>query len=128
TVFVAGPALLLLWLVEWICLEPNVGPHLLPKWFEMDRDVAEQAIAFTWARAPGVVPVMLFAAYRSWFYAYHMTRPIIVMTIVANVANAILDYLFVFGDGGLVRLGLPPIGLHAGGVAAAGAVTSAVNI
>ena len=86
----------------------------------MDRDVAEQAVAYTWARMPGVVPVMLFGAYRAWFYANHMTRPIISVTISANVANAIFDYVFVYGDQGLRRIGLPAIGLAPGGVAAAG--------
>jgi multidrug resistance protein, MATE family len=125
---VAGPAIALVAFVEWLVLEPNLGAHPLPVWFPMNRDVAEQAIAYTWARVPGVVPFMLFGAYRAWFYANHMTRPMIHVTIVANVANAIFDYVFVYGDEGLVRLGLPAIGLPAGGVAAAGAVTSAVNV
>jgi MATE family multidrug resistance protein len=114
--------------VEWVCLEPNLGPHPLPVWLPMDRDVAEGAVAYTWARAPGIVPIMVFAAYRAWFYANHMTRPIIAVTVVANVANLILDYLFVYGDDGLRRLGLPAIGLPSFGVAAAGAVTSTINV
>jgi MATE family multidrug resistance protein len=80
------------------------------------------------ARVPGVVPFMLFGAYRAWFNANHMTRPMIWVTVWTNVFNAIFDYLFVYGDDGLRWLGLPAIGLAPGGVAAAGAVTSAVNI
>jgi multidrug resistance protein, MATE family len=128
TLVVAGPAIAMVALVEWIILEPNLGSHLLPVWFPMSREVAEQAAAYTWARVPGVVPFMLFGAYRAWFYAKHMTRPMINVTILANVANAIFDYVFVYGDEGLTRIGLPAIGLAPGGVAAAGAVTSAVNI
>jgi multidrug resistance protein, MATE family len=50
------------------------------------------------------------------------------VSIFANVANAIFDYVFVFGDAGLERIGLPALGIPAGGVVAAGAVTSAVSI
>jgi MATE family multidrug resistance protein len=126
---VAGPAIALVALLGWVVLGPNLrGGHPIPAWLPMSPDVAEQAIAYTWARIPGVVPFMLFGAYRAWFYANHMTRPILVVTIWANVINAIFDYVFVYGDPGLVELGLPGIGLSPGGVAAAGAVTSAVNI
>ena len=129
TLLIAGPAIALVALLSWVILSPNLGgSHPLPAWLPMSSDVAEQAIAYAWARIPGVVPFMLFGAFRAWFYANHMTRPMISVTIWANVANAIFDYVFVYGDQGLTDLGLPAVGLAPGGVAAAGYVTSAVNV
>lgn len=128
TLFCVAPALLLVAVIETITLRPNIGGQMFPAWLPMDPAVAEDAIGYTWARAPGVIPFMLFGAYRAWFYAHHLTKVMIGVTIVGNVANAILDYVFVFGDEGLVRIGLPPLGIPAGGVVASGATTSAVSI
>src|SRR4029077_10584506 len=128
TLLVAAPAIACVALLSWVILSPNLGGgHTLPAGLAMSRDVAEQAIAYAWSRIPVVVPFMLFGAYRAWFYANHMTRPMISVVIWANVANAIFDYVFVYGDPGLKEIGLPAIGLAPGGVAAPGYVTRAAN-
>ncbi|HYC78254.1 MAG TPA: MATE family efflux transporter [Planctomycetota bacterium] len=93
--------------------EPEVGPPM--------RDYA-------WLRALGIFPFMAFAAFRSWFFARHAVWPMIAVVLLGNLLNAVLDWLFVFGDAGLVRLGLPAVGLPAFGPAGAGAVTAVVNV
>ncbi len=55
----------------------------------------------------GVLPAMLFAAYRSALAAVDVTRPVMYVAIVANVANYGLDLWFVTGG-----LGLPPLGVE----------------
>ena len=130
TLVVAGPAIAAVVLVEWIVPRARTsGGHPLPVWFPMDRDVAEQAIAYTWARLPGVVPFMLFGAYRAWFYANHMTRPMICGDDRGRTwrtrSSTTCSCTATKGSGGSA---CRPSASAPGGVAAAGAVTSAVNV
>lgn len=109
-----------------------VGPVAAgnPPWEQLrtDPSVAADARAYFWARSLCVYPWIAFAAFRSWFYAKHLTVPMIVVIAIGNVANAVLDWVFVFGDAGLVRVGLPAVGLPAYGPLGAGIVTGIVNV
>ena len=73
--------------------------------------VAREAAAYLLGRLPGMVPFLLFAAMRSYLQAHHITRPMVWAVVVGNLVNVVADWLLIFGDGGLVRLGLPAIGL-----------------
>lgn len=101
-----------------------------PPWEQLRADpaVAADARAYFWARSLCVYPWIAFAAFRSWFYAKHLTVPMIVVILIGNVANAVLDWVFVFGDKGLVLVGLPAVGLPAYGPLGAGIVTGIVNV
>ncbi|MCC6672811.1 MAG: MATE family efflux transporter [Planctomycetes bacterium] len=115
-------------LLDGLFLRPNfVADPLLPRVVRADPAVAELASAYFWVRLPGIVPFLLFAAMRSWLYAQHRTRAVFVAMLAANLANVVLDYLLVFGDPGLERLGLPALGVPALGAVGAGIVTSICN-
>ncbi len=116
------------WLLTSLVTTPNLGPSFFPRWFPMDRDVAETAQSFAWVRMPGALAFMMYGAYRAWFYANHSTRPLILAIAFANVINFVLDYVFVFGDAGLARIGLPSLGIPALGAVGAGIVTSTVSL
>ena len=73
--------------------------------------VAREAAAYLLGRLPGMVPFLLFAAMRSYLQAHHITRPMVWAVVVGNLVNLVADWLLIFGDGGLVALGLPAIGL-----------------
>ncbi len=124
-----APVLVLLnALLVAIVVQPNLGPSFFPKWFPMDAGVARGAMEFAWARLPGALSFTLYSAYRAWFYACHSTRPMIISILIANVLNAALDYIFVYGDPGLVKIGLPAFGLAPMGALGAGIVTSSVSL
>lgn len=54
---------------------------------------------------PGVLPFLLFGALRSTLQAYHRTAPVVVTIVVANLLNAALNWVLVYG-----HLGCPPLG------------------
>ncbi len=116
------------WLVAMLCLPIMVATSLTSLLLEpcgIEPETARQATAYVNARLAGLPPVMLFAVLRAFLQAHNVTRPMVVASLVANVLNLPLDWLLVFGDSGLVRLGLPTVGMPALGVVGAG-VTSAV--
>jgi MATE family multidrug resistance protein len=89
-------------------------------------EVAREATAYIWWRLPGIVPVLMFSAMRCYLQAVSITRPLLIAMIVGNVVNAGLDLLLIFGDPGLVSVGLPEIGLPPLGSAGAAIATSVV--
>jgi MATE family multidrug resistance protein len=94
----------------------------------VDPAVARPAALFTWIRAIGVTPFLIQVALRSFLSAHGHTRPLLYAVIAGNLANALLDWLLIFGDGGLGDLGLPGLGLPALGVVGAGLATTGVQI
>jgi MATE family multidrug resistance protein len=100
---------------------------LLLPYSGVDGDVAAEAASYLYGRLPGIAPMILFATMRSFLQAHHLTRPLVVATVMANLLNAALDWLLIFGDAGLEQLGLPAIGLPALGALGAAIATSAVS-
>ncbi len=56
-------------------------------------------------------PVVASVVLRSYLQAARRPGPIIVSVVALNLVNAVGDYLLLFGDAGLARLGLPGLGL-----------------
>jgi MATE family multidrug resistance protein len=82
----------------------------------VEAGAAAEASRFLWARLPGVLPFLLFAACRAYLQSLGTTRPIVIAMILANVVNVVGNALLIYGDATLVRLGLPAVGLPALGV------------
>ncbi|MEZ4366899.1 MAG: MATE family efflux transporter [Kofleriaceae bacterium] len=91
-------------------------------------DVADEARVFVWARAPGVIPFLIQVAWRSYLSAYGRTRALVIAVVLGNVVNLVADYVLIFGDASLVRLGLPEVGLPPMGVLGAAIATSSVQL
>lgn len=89
--------------------------------------VADNAEVYVLARAVSVVPMLVQVALRAFLQAHGCTRPMIVSAIVGNVANAILDWILIFGDDGLADLGLPRLGLPPLGALGAALATTLVT-
>ena len=68
-------------------------------------DIVPLAAAYARACIPGVLPYLAFIALRQTVQAFALVRPVVVAVVVANVANAVLDWAMVFG-----RLGFPAMG------------------
>ena len=71
-------------------------------------DVVPFAAAYARACIPGVLPYLAFITLRQTVQAFSVVRPVVVAVIVANVANAFLDWVLVFGKFGLPTMG--PVG------------------
>ena len=94
-------------------------PLLLPL-AGVDAATSHETRAYLWARGLNVVPFLLFNAQRCYLQAANVTRPIVLASIAGNLANVVGNWLFIYGDAALVRIGLPAIGLPALGVAGSG--------
>jgi MATE family multidrug resistance protein len=70
-------------------------------------EVARDARLFILLRLPGLWPNLAFAALRSYLQAKQRTRALVISTLVANVANLLLDIVLVYGKLGFPALGAP---------------------
>jgi MATE family multidrug resistance protein len=80
----------------------------------VDAEVAHEAGQYVLARAPSMFPFLLFITLRSYLQALGLGRPSMFAMIVGNAVNLPAAWLFVLGDPGLERIGLPPIGFGEG--------------
>ena len=55
---------------------------------------------------PGLLPFFLFGVARGTWQAYRVVRPILIGVLVGNIANALLNWIFIFG-----HLGVEPAGV-----------------
>ncbi len=56
--------------------------------------------------APSVWPFFAFMALRQTLQAHRRTRPIVITIVIANIANALLNYAWIFGKFGFPALGV----------------------
>ncbi len=69
-------------------------------------DVVPVAALYDWICAPGVFPVFAFIVFRQTLQAKHRMRPIVLTIILANLLNAALDWILIYG-----HWGMPPSGV-----------------
>jgi MATE family multidrug resistance protein len=91
----------------------------------IEPDVASETFAYASWRSLGLYPFLLLIGTRTYLQAYDRTWPLVVGTLLAHLLNVPLTYVLVFGDQGLVELGLPALGVPSFGAGGAG-MTSAV--
>jgi MATE family multidrug resistance protein len=94
----------------------------------IEPEVALGAKQFLWARLPGLFPMLLFVALRAYLQAAALVRPLLVATVVANVANFLLDLLLVFGGASLPAWTGPLRLVPAMGPAGSGLATSLCSV
>jgi len=75
-------------------------------------DVATEAATYMEVLAWSVLPIMVFQAYRQFSEGLSIMKPAMVINLAANGANALFNWMFIFG-----RLGAPAMGLAGAGVA-----------
>ena len=86
-------------------------------------ELAATTRAYIYARLPSLLPLLLSVTLRSYLQAAHATRPILWATVWTNLVNAGANYVLIYGDAGLTRIGLPAVGLDAYGVRGLGWAT-----
>src|ERR1700730_743181 len=119
----------LLWQGVWLALGvtavlavPILLSPLLLRPMRVPEAIEADARAFLLSRLPGLLPMLLFAGLRASLQAHGITRPLVVATVLANVANLLLDLLLVFGGGSLPPWtgplrAVPPLGAAGAGLA-----------
>jgi len=83
--------------------------------------------AFLYGRLPSILPFLVFAALRSYLQARGATRALVFAVVAANLVNAPLCALLLFGDAALVAVDLPPLGVPALGLMGAGLASTAAT-
>jgi MATE family multidrug resistance protein len=79
-----------------------------------DPEVARLAGVYMRARLPSALGFLLFTAQRQYLAGRGITRPAMWVMLLGNVANALLDWMLIFG-----RLGMPALGIAGAGLATA---------
>jgi MATE family multidrug resistance protein len=69
-------------------------------------EVVPFATAYTWWLIPGIPPFLLFVVVRQSLQAMHLTGAILWSIAVANLVNAILNYVLIFGHFGFQAHGV----------------------
>lgn len=77
-------------------------------------DVVPDAAAYTRVSIIGVLPYLTFVVLRQTLQAMHRVSPIVWTIVIANAANAVLDWVFVYG-----HLGSPSLGVVGSAIATA---------
>jgi MATE family multidrug resistance protein len=99
-----------LWLSLFISLALSLPISALPFTLTpagIPENVAGDARMFLWLRLPGLLPMLGFAALRAYLQGAQRIRALVLATVVANVANLLLDIALVYGKAGLPALGAP---------------------
>jgi multidrug resistance protein, MATE family len=68
-------------------------------------EVVPVASGYVLATLPGVFPFLAFVVLRQSLQAMKRLRPIVITIVAANLANVLLNWMFIFGN-----LGVPPMG------------------
>jgi MATE family multidrug resistance protein len=125
----------LLWQGAWLSLIVSAvlavplafGPAVID-FAGIEPEVARGGKQFIWARLPGLFPMLLFTAMRAYLQAAAVMRPLLIATVVANVANFLLDLLLVFGGASLPSWTGPLRLVPAMGPAGSGLATSLCSV
>lgn len=70
-------------------------------------DVVPLAAQYSVRMAPSVLPFFLFIVFRQSLQALGRLRPIVVTIVVANLVNALLNWMLIFGHFGMPAMGVP---------------------
>ena len=74
-------------LVGVVALLPHIG---------ISEGLVGATSAYVWWRLPSVVVNAMYGAARSYLTSIQRTRPVLIAVVVANLANIVLDYIFLF--------------------------------
>lgn len=75
-------------------------------WLGQDPAIARQTAGYLAAAAPGMLPCLWFQSLRQYTVGLRQPGPLLAITLVSIVVNALLDYALMFGRFGLPKLGL----------------------
>ena len=94
-----------------------LGPFAMER-LPVDREVMTQAVGFLRALNWGTLPLFLYMTLRRYLQAFNHVRPIAAALVSANLLNAGLDWLLLYGHR-WGRLGIPAYGVVGAAVSTA---------
>ena len=122
-----GRARAVLWQAVWIALlssVPAIVLMLLASMFVgrigIDSATSQSVFGFILGRFFSVVPFLVFTAARTYLQAVGGAGAVVRAYVWTNVVNFVGNVLFIYGDPGLEKFGLPGIGLPPLGVFGSG--------
>jgi multidrug resistance protein, MATE family len=105
-----GLRLALVMTLPLVALVFAIGPAL--RWIGgIDPRVVQTSMDYLAPRTLGVLPHLIYVACRALLNGKGDTRPAMVVTLIAVVMNAFLDWVFIFGNLGAPALGVAGSGL-----------------
>ena len=81
-------------------------------YFNQPQIVVELAIPYLGIIAMSIIPFMAYQAFRQFAEGLGYTKQSMYITIIGNIINIFLNYIFIFG-----KLGFEPMGLYGAGLA-----------
>jgi MATE family multidrug resistance protein len=75
-------------------------------------DVTKLAVSYIQILSTSIIPFVLFACYRQFLEGLSIPNPPMIIAILANLLNAFLNWVFIYGN-----LGFSPMGLDGAGYA-----------
>ena len=79
-------------------------------YFDQPIEVTMLAKSYTKILGLGALPLMLFQTYKQFIEGLSIMKPAMILAILANVVNAYINWLLIFG-----KLGFPALGLDGAG-------------
>ncbi len=83
----------------------SLGEALL-RWTGQPEEVVPLAWAYILTALPGVIPFYWFVVMRQTLQAMHRLKPIVITIVIANLLNAFLNWMFIFGNLGAPEMGV----------------------
>lgn len=85
------------------------GTFLLPL-IDQPPEVVAQAQSYTRLLGFSAIPYMVFASYKQFIEGFSVMRPSMIVVLLANLINALTNWLLIFGKAGFPQLGLDGAG------------------
>ncbi len=86
-----------------------LGSDLI-KYLNQPSQVAQQAISYTRILGYSIIPVMIFQTYKQFIEGFGIMRPAMVVTLAANLINAAVNWILIYG-----KFGFPMMALNGAG-------------
>ena len=104
-------------LILALALSIPLAALLVPAWFWMElldqpASVIPTARDYVWWSLPSMAVFLGMNVLRTTFQALHHLRPLILVVLLANILNAFLNWVFIYG-----HLGFPPMGARGSAMA-----------
>ena len=98
-------------LVLAVLLSVPISAALLPsatvfRWFGQGATVVPAAATYVRIAATAMLPFLVFAVLRHTLQAMHRLATLVWVIVLANLANALLDWIMIFGHFGLPAMGV----------------------
>ncbi len=80
------------------------------EYLNQPHDVSVQASSYTKIVAFSILPAMLFYTYKQFIEGFSIMKPAMIIAIIANIINAFVNWVLIYGN-----LGMPALGLDGAG-------------